>query len=307
MPRTNCAEIRANAAKIGLTGTPITRGRKTDTYRIFGQPIDTYTLRESESDGATVPIRYEGRPFEPRVIDRVELDATYEAEISGTTHDRERVTRCIRLRDVLSAEGVIADKARDMLHHWVDAVLPNGFKAQVVAASRLAAVRYRDALLAARDELVRDLEEYRDGVLPADQEAESFLQRALPYLALLRVIDFVPVISAGQRKGQKRVRRSGGPGRTRSDRTGSSSCTSVACPLRKSSTTRCRTRSPSTSVETNRGATLLPVRHSNSPCTSQVDTTRGIRSSRTTPSVTRAGRATAGSGSPRRIPNRSRS
>ena len=193
-----------NAAKIGLTGTPITRGRKTDTYRIFGQPIDTYTLRESESDGATVPIRYEGRPFEPRVIDRVELDATYEAEISGTTHDRERVTRCIRLRDVLSAEGVIADKARDMLHHWVDAVLPNGFKAQVVAASRLAAVRYRDALLAARDELVRDLEEYRDGVLPADQEAESFLQRALPYLALLRVIDFVPVISAGQRKGQKR-------------------------------------------------------------------------------------------------------
>jgi len=30
------------------------------------------------------------------------------------------------------------------------------------------------------------------------------LQRALPYLALLRVIDFVPVISAGQWKGEKR-------------------------------------------------------------------------------------------------------
>ena len=41
-----------------------------------------------------------------------------------------------------------------MLRHYVDAVLPNGFKAQVVATSRLAAVRYRDAFLAARDELV---------------------------------------------------------------------------------------------------------------------------------------------------------
>ena len=32
-----------------------------------------------------------------------------------------------------------------MLRHWVETVLPNGFKAQVAAATRLAVVRYRSA------------------------------------------------------------------------------------------------------------------------------------------------------------------
>ena len=41
-----------------------------------------------------------------------------------------------------------------MLWHYVATVLPNGFKAQVSATSRLATVRYRNAFLAARDDLV---------------------------------------------------------------------------------------------------------------------------------------------------------
>ena len=53
---------------------------------------------------------------------------------------------------------MIEAKARDMLRHYVDGVMPNGFKAQVVATSRLAAVRYREAFLRARDELVAEIE-----------------------------------------------------------------------------------------------------------------------------------------------------
>ena len=34
---------------------------KKRTHEIFGEFIDTYTIRESEADGATVPILYEGR------------------------------------------------------------------------------------------------------------------------------------------------------------------------------------------------------------------------------------------------------
>ena len=40
-----------------------------------------------------------------------------------------------------------------MLRHYVETVLPNELKAQVVAHSRRATVRYRDAFLSARDEL----------------------------------------------------------------------------------------------------------------------------------------------------------
>jgi type I restriction enzyme R subunit len=52
-------------------------------------------------------------------------------------------TKC----NVLEAPKLIAAKAHSMLRHYVDTVLPNRFKAQVVATSRLAAARYREAFL----------------------------------------------------------------------------------------------------------------------------------------------------------------
>ena len=82
--------------------------------------------------------------------------------------------------NVLEAPKMIEAKARDMLRHYVDSVMPNGFKAQVVATSRLAAVRYREAFLHARDELVAEIEKldpahddsrgHRPGRRAADQD-----------------------------------------------------------------------------------------------------------------------------------------
>ena len=69
--------------------------------------------------------------------------------------------------DVMEAEELIAAKAKNMLRHYVETVLPNGFKAQVVAHSRRAALRYRDALINARDELVAQIEK-----LPAATERD---------------------------------------------------------------------------------------------------------------------------------------
>ena len=57
----NLMRALPNCAKIGFTGTPIIMRDKGQTARIFGEFIDRYTLRESEADGATVPILYEGR------------------------------------------------------------------------------------------------------------------------------------------------------------------------------------------------------------------------------------------------------
>ena len=42
------------------------------------------------------------------------------------------------------------------MRHYVTNILPNGYKAQVVAYSRLAAMRYFDALEAARTKLLAD-------------------------------------------------------------------------------------------------------------------------------------------------------
>lgn len=44
--------------------------------------------------------------------------------------------------DILEATNRINAIARDLVKHYVDNILPNGFKAQVVCHSKLACVRY---------------------------------------------------------------------------------------------------------------------------------------------------------------------
>lgn len=63
-----------NAAKIGFTGTPIIMGEKKRTHDIFGAFIDKYTIKESEADGATVPVLYEGRTANGAIKDGASPD-----------------------------------------------------------------------------------------------------------------------------------------------------------------------------------------------------------------------------------------
>lgn len=78
--------------------------------------------------------------------------------------------------------------------------MPQRFKAMEVATRRLA--RYRDAFLAARDELVAEIDALSPELKALAGDAiddlparEQFLVRALPHLELLQELDFVPVIS----------------------------------------------------------------------------------------------------------------
>ena len=89
-----------------------------------------------------------------------------------------------------------------MLRHYVENILPNGFKAQVVAYSRLAAVRYHSALREARDELVEEAlsldEQTRrldDGAQSTSRDRLRSAVRAWRYLDLLTKIEFAPIIS----------------------------------------------------------------------------------------------------------------
>ncbi|MGH3869666.1 MAG: hypothetical protein ACRDQ4_26905 [Pseudonocardiaceae bacterium] len=81
-----------NPARIGFTGTLLLRVDKEShtTEAVFGPFIDQYLLRDSEPDGATVPIRYEQRRTEAYVVDAVILDAAYEREVGGTPQQRQK-------------------------------------------------------------------------------------------------------------------------------------------------------------------------------------------------------------------------
>ncbi|MEU9452578.1 type I restriction endonuclease [Streptomyces sp. NPDC048277] len=199
------ARLRAmlpNAVLVGFTGTPIlSRARKT-TEDIFGGFTDTYTLRDAEADRAVVPVRYEAHSTRLEVIEKAVLDASFDVEVPEDPEQREKVLRKFaRKKEVLESPSVIADKAEHMLSHWMRTALPDRFGAQVVTVSRKAAVRYRSALLAARDRLVAradrldpDLVHDPNGYDSASPEERELLD-LLPHLPLLRSIHAAVVIS----------------------------------------------------------------------------------------------------------------
>jgi type I restriction enzyme R subunit len=193
-----------NCARIGFTGTPILMGDKKRTHEIFGEFIDRYTIREAEADGAIVPILYEGRTAHGAVKDGANLDDLFEDLFrEHTPEELEAIKAKYATKgQIFEAPDLIRDKARDMLRHYVTNILPNGFKAQVVAYSRLAAARYLDAFIAARDELLAEAEALSPEDKALDDEALYTRPPAVQarvqacwHREVLNRIEFAPIIS----------------------------------------------------------------------------------------------------------------
>ena len=203
----NLQRALPNCARIGFTGTPILMGERKYTQEIFGPFLDRYTLQQSEADGATVPIFYEGRTAEAAVADGRSLDSLFEDMFrERSAGELEAIKKkYATLGNILEAPNLIAAKAADMLRHYISTVLPNGFKAQVVASSRLAAVRYQHAFVAAHQALVAQLDALdpaltaRDPATLAAQDAETqFLVAAHQHLPVIRRLEFAAVISGNR-------------------------------------------------------------------------------------------------------------
>jgi type I restriction enzyme R subunit len=157
-----------NAARIGYTGTPIDK-----TERVFGDYIDKYTMRQSIDDGVTLQIVYEGRTHNAEVTDQTGLDTAFADVFSDyNLQQRLEILGYGSREAYLEAHPTIAAKAKDMVDHYLTHVFPNGYKAQVVATSREAAVRYKkhidDALAAA----ITDLEQANPRKLDLDRLRE---------------------------------------------------------------------------------------------------------------------------------------
>ena len=153
----NLLEAFPNAARIAFTGTPLITVRHGEkrTVRRFGQYIDTYRLKDAVDDGTTLQILYEGKTADAAINEKHAFDIKFEDLFRD--HDEAELLAIKKkygaTGDILEAERRIEAIARDLVDHYVEHILPNGFKAQVVCHSKLAAVRYQrfiDAALAAR-------------------------------------------------------------------------------------------------------------------------------------------------------------
>lgn len=157
----NIFEAFPNAARLAFTGTPLITDRHGEkkTYKRFGEYIDKYRLMDAVDDGTTLQILYEGRTADAALNDKHGFETEFENLFKERT---EEELLAIKKKygatgDILEAENRISATAKDMVKHYLQHIFPNGFKAQVVCHSKLAAVRYQKAIQAALQEQANNL------------------------------------------------------------------------------------------------------------------------------------------------------
>jgi len=161
----NLEKALPDATEIAFTGTPTDKTEK--KYKDY---IDKYTMRQSINDGVTLEIVYEGRTLNAEVDDKKAMDKEFEDVFSEySLKERLQALGYGSREAYLEAKGIIAAKAKDLIHHYVTQVFPNGFKAQIVATSREAAARYKDAVDDALKNEIAQLEKENPYLINVEQ------------------------------------------------------------------------------------------------------------------------------------------
>ena len=137
-----------NASFMGFTGTPIEL-EHADTRAVFGESISTYDIRQSENDGATVPIYYDSR-LAKLTLDEEErptIDEDFEEATEGEEIERkERLkTKWAQQEALVGSEKRLKQIANDIVEHFDQRLDALDGKAMVVCMSRRICVElYRE-------------------------------------------------------------------------------------------------------------------------------------------------------------------
>lgn len=138
--------ILPKACYLGFTGTPLLKKEK-NTFSTFGGLIHKYAIDEAVADGAVVPLLYEGRLVELQVSGDV-IDSWFD-KISEGLNDSQKAdlkAKFSRMDALATTSQAIRAKAFDISEHYRQHWQGTGFKAQLVAPSKAAAVRFKEML-----------------------------------------------------------------------------------------------------------------------------------------------------------------
>ena len=176
-----------NACYIGFTGTPLLTREKSDVAKFDGV-IHTYAIDQAVADGAIVPLLYEGRMVELEQ-NQAAIDIWFERHTQGLT-DQQKADlkkKYARAEMLNKAEQVIYMRAFDISEHYRQNWQGTGFKAQLVAPNKAAALRYKaflDELGAVSSEVIISPPDEREGFdeIDADECSDAvvaFWQRMM--------------------------------------------------------------------------------------------------------------------------------
>lgn len=186
----NLYDAFPNATRLAFTGTPLIADHHDDpTWKRFGnnpdEPyIDEYKLQDAVDDGATLQILYEGKTADTAIYDKHGFDTKFE-NLFKDRSDEE--IAAIRQRygatgDILEAEDRVEEIANDLVKHYVQKVLPSGYKAQVVCSSKQAALHYQTYIRKALKQWVKD------ELAKSEKDQDSALIKQVEFIDAMVVI-----------------------------------------------------------------------------------------------------------------------
>ncbi len=152
--RTNFGSLAArmrqmlpNSCYLGFTGTPLLKKEKNSFLKFGGMIEPHYSIKQAVKDKAVLPLLYEGRHVEMEQ-NRAAIDLWFDRHTSDLNKDQQadlkkKYARAERLN---RSDQVIYMRAFDVSEHYRANWQGTGFKAQLVAPSKAAAIKYHEHL-----------------------------------------------------------------------------------------------------------------------------------------------------------------
>jgi len=152
--RTNFGSLAArmrqmlpNACYLGFTGTPLLKKEKNNFSKFGGLIEPHYSIKQAVKDKAVLPLLYEGRHVE-MVQNQTAIDLWFDRHTSDLTPEQQAdlKKKYARAEMLNKSDQVIYMRAFDISEHYRENWQGTGFKAQLVAPSKLAALKYQHYL-----------------------------------------------------------------------------------------------------------------------------------------------------------------
>ena len=170
-----------NACYLGFTGTPLLKKEKSNFAKFGGLIEPHYSIQQAVKDGAVVPLLYEGRHVE-MVQNKEAIDLWFERHTQGLTREQKAdlKKKYARAEMLNKAEQVVYMRAFDISEHYRENWKGTGYKAQLVAPSKLSALKYQeylDEIGYVTSEVIISAPDSREGYEEVDDEPVDEVQK----------------------------------------------------------------------------------------------------------------------------------
>jgi type I restriction enzyme, R subunit len=163
------------ACYLGFTGTPLLKKEKNSFVKFGGLIEPHYSIHQAVEDQSVVPLLYEGRHVEMEQ-NKSAIDLWFERHTQGLTREQKAdLKRKYARSEMLNkADQVIYMRAFDIGEHYRESWQGTGFKAQLVAPSKAAALKYHEHLTGigfVTSEVLISPPDTREGYEQTDEES----------------------------------------------------------------------------------------------------------------------------------------